>query len=149
MAEVLNGHATLLTSKGNVAQVKNFLQLAASIADVSASETAAKIVSAAEKKKNDEEKELKQQRNLAKKIVSMEALLQKLYEKVGIGAVNELTMAKVRKLTLKELDTVHWTLKRKNAKGTKREEKEPAVAAALGLDIDGDDSVAANMDEEQ
>ena len=55
----------------------------------------------------------------------------------------------MRKLTLQELDTVHWTLKRKNAKGTKREEKEPAVAAALGLDIDGDDSVAANMDEEQ
>ena len=130
---ILNGKATLLTSKQNIDKVTDYLELGASIATVRAQEAASAKRKKEEKTAQAARRQEQRRKKAAAKQVEMDKLVGLALQKLKLEAVTDITsMDQLRQLTGVQLNALYWCQVHKIIQGDKAA-KLAAVASLLKI----------------
>jgi hypothetical protein len=129
---MLQGRATLMTADASTEEVRNFLQLSASLEEVRIVQAEAAAKKQQEKAATQREKDETREQKAAERTTAVAEAMVAVLAKLHVDSVDSIRL--LQKLTGAELDVVHKFKLGKGAKGNVAD-KRAAVAVALGVDV--------------
>jgi hypothetical protein len=132
---MLQGRATLMTADASTEEVRNFLQLSASLEEVRIVQAEAAAKKQQEKAATQREKDETREQKAAERTTAVAEAMVAVLAKLHVDSVDSIRdYSLLQKLTGAELDVVHKFKLGKGAKGNVAD-KRAAVAVALGVDV--------------